>query len=224
MKQPSQKCILLFLRAPEKGRVKTRLAASLGDDAALALYRLFVEDILAMLSQTGFPVMLHCHPENRLNDIASWLEPNLPPRPPSGEERGNKMANAFMDAFSEGFEQVVLLGSDIPDLPARIIHDAFSALDREGAAIGPAADGGYYLVAFRNSAFLPEAFENISWSTEKVLDQTLAAFEKNDTPVRLLENWRDIDTIEDLEALSARHPADISAAPGTLGYIRKAGV
>jgi rSAM/selenodomain-associated transferase 1 len=222
MQTPNQ-CILLFLRAPERGLVKTRLAASLGNDTALSLYRHFVEDILAMLSRTGFPVILWGHPEARLDRIASWLGPELPLRPQAGEDLGRKMANAFSEAFADGFDKVVLVGSDIPDLPPRIIRDAFSALDQAGAAIGPAADGGYYLVAFRKSAFLPEAFENISWSTEQVLPQTLARFQKGGMPVRLLEQWQDIDTIEDLKALSARHPEDISAAPGTLAYIRKAG-
>ena len=131
------------------------------------------------------------------------------------------MANAFSEAFTEGFEQVVLVGSDIPDLPPHFLHDAFSALDREGAALGPASDGGYYLIAFRKSAFLPEAFENISWSTEKVLQQTLAAFKKNNKPVRLLTPWQDVDTAEDLAALSTRHPTEDGAAPRTLAYLRK---
>jgi rSAM/selenodomain-associated transferase 1 len=215
-----KKCILLFLRAPERGRVKTRLAASLGDEAALALYRLFVEDMLAMLSRTGFPVILWGHPEAGLASIASWLGPELPLRPQTGKDLGRRMANAFSEAFSDGFDRVVLVGSDIPDLPPRIIRDAFSVLDQKGAAIGPATDGGYYLVSFRKSAFLPEVFENISWSTEKVLEQTLSTFEKNDAPVQLLTPWQDIDTLEDLKALSTRHPVDISAAPGTLAFIR----
>jgi len=217
----SEKCILLFLRAPEKGRVKTRLAAPLGDDVTLSLYRSFVEDITAMLTRTGYPVVLYGHPADKLGDISSWLGTHLPCRPQTGNTLGARMANAFSAAFSEGFEKAVLIGSDIPDLPPRIIHDALCALDREGAALGPAADGGYYLIAFRASAFLPEAFENISWSTGKVLEQTLAAFEKHNTPVRLLTPWQDIDTIEDLEALSARHPGDISAAPRTLACLRQ---
>lgn len=217
-----KKCILLFLRAPEKGRVKTRVAASLGNNTALALYRLFVEDILEMLTRMGLPVILYGYPEDKISNISAWLGPTLPCRPQTGNTLGDKMANAFSEVFSEGFEQVVLIGSDLPDLPDRIIHEAFSALGREGAALGPAADGGYYLAAFRKSAFLPEAFKNISWSTEKVLTQTLAVFKRAKTPVRLLEPWQDIDTVEDLAALSYRHPTDISAAPRTLGYLRTA--
>lgn len=217
----SRNCILLFLRAPEKGRVKTRLAASLGDDVTLALYRLFVEDILGMLSRTGCPVVLCGYPEDKLGEIVSWLNPDLPCRPQSGEDLGHRMANAFFEAFSDGFDKVVLVGSDIPDLPPRIIQDAFLALEEEGAALGPAADGGYYLVAFRKTGFLPEVFENISWGTGTVLSQTLSVFEKNGAPVRLLAPWQDIDTIEDLAALNARHPAADSAAPRTLAFLRQ---
>jgi rSAM/selenodomain-associated transferase 1 len=218
-----KKCILLFLRAPEKGRVKTRLAAGIGDNAALDLYRLFVEDILGMLSRTGYPVVLYGHPAEKLGDISTWLGPNLPCRPQAGGDLGLKMAMAFSEVFSSGFEKVLLIGSDIPDLPSRIIQSAFSALDQEGAAIGPAEDGGYYLIAFNRSAFSASVFDNISWGSEKVLPQTLAAFRENDTLVHRLEIWRDIDTIEDLEALSARYPTDDSAAPRTLAYIRGAG-
>lgn len=223
MKQSSPKCILLFLRAPEKGHVKTRLAASLGDDVTLKLYRSFVPDMLEMLTRTTYPVILYGHPRDKISEIKAWLGGKMPCRPQTGNTLGDKMANAFSAAFSEGFEQAVLIGSDIPDLPDRIIHEAFSALDREGAALGPAADGGYYLVAFRKSAFLPEAFINIPWSTEKVLARTLEKFKDAGTPVRLLEPWKDIDTVEDLAALSARHPTDISAAQRTLGYLRTAG-
>ena len=96
-----------------------------------------------------------------------------------------------------------------------------SVVDREGAALGPAADGGYYLIAFRKPAFVPEAFENIPWSTGKVLTETLRVFEKKGASVRLLDEWQDIDTAEDLAALSDRHPGDISAAPKTLAFLRR---
>ena len=216
-----KKCILLFLRAPEEGHVKTRLAASLGDQTTLTLYRAFVEDILEMLSGTGYPVILYGHPADKISDITSWLEPDNPCRPQEGDTLGDKMANAFSTAFSEGYEQVALLGSDIPDLPPRIIHEAFDALEKEGAALGPSHDGGYYLIAFRAASFLPQVFENIPWSTEAVLLRTLDVFQKCDRPVHLLPPWWDIDTIENLKALSARHQASDGAAPRTLTYLQK---
>jgi rSAM/selenodomain-associated transferase 1 len=217
----SKKCILLFLRAPEKGRVKTRLAASLGDQATLAFYRTFVEDIMEMLSETGYPVLLYGHPADKISDITSWLGPDNPCRPQTGDTLGKKMANAFSEAFSEGFEQVVLLGSDIPDLPPQIIHEAFGALDKEGAAIGPSLDGGYYLIAFRASSFLPRAFENIPWSTESVLPRTLGVFRAHGKPVHLLPQWQDIDTVEDLKDLDTRHRHGDKAASRTLEYLRQ---
>jgi len=220
MPTPKQ-CVLLFLRAPERGRVKTRLAASLGDDSALALYRLFVEDILETLSRTGYPFILYGHPAENIGQISIWLGPDLSCRPQTGGDLGRRMANAFSDVFAGGYDEVVLIGSDIPDLPSRIIRDAFSALGQEGAALGPAEDGGYYLIAFRKSAFRPAVFDDISWGTETVLAQTLSAFEKNGIPVRLLERWRDIDTILDLSALSARHPESDDAAPRTLACLRQ---
>ena len=216
----SRPCILFFLRAPEKGRVKTRLAKSLGDSAALSLYQSFVLDILDMLVRTRYPIIICGHPKEEIASIDTWLGGNFPCWPQTGNSLGHKMANAFSRAFSEGFDRAVLIGSDIPDLPERIMEQAFLALIDPGAALGPAMDGGYYLVAFRASAFLPRVFEDIPWGTEKVLERTLAVFKTHDTPVSLLEPWRDIDTIEDLKALLERHSDDNTAAPRTLGYLK----
>lgn len=223
MNSDSRQCILLFLRAPEKGRVKTRLAAALGDDVTLRLYRAFVLDILDMLFRTEYPVVLCFHPREKASEIKAWLGRELPCWPQTGKTLGKKMANAFIRAFSEGFDRVVLVGSDIPDLPDRIIESAFSAINREGAAIGPAEDGGYYLVAFRKSVFLPGVFENIPWGTEKVLQQTLKVFNAHRAPVSLLEPWRDMDDAGDVKDLLAKHPSDDAPAPRTLALLRTAG-
>ncbi len=194
-------CILLFLRAPEIGRVKTRLARTIGDVHALALYRLFVQDMIDTLTATHIPLFACCHPADKLPFVASWLGPALHYRPQRGNCLGERMAAAFRTAFSEGFERAALVGSDLPDLPADLLHAALEALDHRGAALGPGTDGGYYLVAFRKSAFTPEIFCDIPWGTDRVLDRTLATFEAMRLPVALLPQWADVDTIADLRAL-----------------------
>ncbi len=202
------------------GHVKTRLAKTLGDNATLSLYQSFVLDTLDMLGRTRYPVIIFGHPEEKIASIDTWLSGNFPCRSQIGNSLGDKMANAFSRAFSEGYDRAVLIGSDIPDLPERIMERAFRALDEKGAALGPSRDGGYYLVAFRASAFLPKVFENIPWSTEQVLEKTLKVFRAHNAPVSLLEPWRDIDTIEDLKSLLERHPDKNDAAPRTLGFLK----
>ena len=220
MTSTSKQCILFFLRAPEKGRVKTRLAKSLGDDAALSLYQSFVLDTLDMLARTRYPIIVCGYPKEQIPAINAWLGGYLPCWSQTGNSLGHKMANAFSRAFSEGFDQALLIGSDIPDLPGRIIEQAFLSVNNHGAALGPSRDGGYYLIAFRASAFLPRVFEDIPWGTDKVLEASLKVFRTHNAPVSLLEPWQDIDTAEDLKALLERHPSDNTAAPRTIGFLK----
>jgi hypothetical protein len=108
------------------------------------------------------------------------------------------MANAFIRSFSKGFHRVILVGAGIPDLPEKIIDDAFSNLQKYPAVIGPALDGGYYLLEFNSNTFIPDVFEDIPWGTDRVYEQTLTGFEKKRLQVHTLPIWRDIDTYKDL--------------------------
>lgn len=189
----------------------------------MSLYQSFVLDTLDMLGRTRYPIIVCGHPKSKISSISTWLGGNYPCWPQAAGSLGHKMENAFSRAFSKGFDRAVLIGSDIPDLPDRIIEQAFLALDTPGAALGPSRDGGYYLVAFRASAFLPRVFENIPWGTGKVLEETLKIFESHNRPVSLLEPWQDIDTADDLKALLERCPDGDAAAPRTLGFLKTEG-
>jgi hypothetical protein len=204
--------ILVFIRAPEEGFVKTRLAAAIGAAAACQLYRAFVLDLLETL--TAIPReatgdLLLCHdPPDAGERLAAWLGRGYANAPQRGADLGTRMKNAVHASFSEGYDRVLLLGSDIPDLPASIVREAFAALEREDAVIGPCPDGGYYLIGFRSGRFLPEVFGGMAWGTGAVLERTLACLNAHRRRVRVLPPWRDIDTIEDLDALRERHPDD----------------
>lgn len=202
---PGTTAVLLFVKAPVKGRVKTRLAAQLGDDAALKLYRGFVLDILDTIGKSGHPCRICFHPPDAGDAVAGWLGRHRRYLPQEGSDLGARMANAFAAVFSQGASQAVLVGSDIPDLPADIITGAIGSLKTNDAVIGPAHDGGYYLVGFRKETFLPEVFRGIEWSTERVLEQTMQRFERSGCRVHRLPQWRDVDTVEDLQALAGRN-------------------
>lgn len=191
-------CILVFVRAPEMGKVKTRLANVIGQDAALRLYISFVADELDMLRDLFFDVIICYHPPTAQHTIGNWLNKEFNFMAQSGKDLGQRMENAFEEVFSWGYQQALLIGSDLPDLPSSIILDAFDHLTRQDAVIGPCEDGGYYLIGFRRNTYSGEVFMQIPWGTAQVFDQTLLRFRENNLNSYILPRWRDIDDFEDL--------------------------
>ena len=214
-----QPLIILFVKVPARSQVKTRLAAALGEEAALELYQRFVQDILDTLEQTGIPVMICYYPPDNRNAVAGWLGPEQKYLPQEGRDVGERMENAFRQAFNRGFSRVVLIGSDIPDLPAPLIKEALAALHMHDAVIGPARDGGYYLIGFRNDTFFPGVFSGIAWSTGTVFRSTMQAFGKAGQRVHELPLWQDVDTIEDLKDLAARSRRSAFSSSRTMSFL-----
>lgn len=195
--------VLLFARYLEKGRVKTRLETHLRQDEILDLYQCFVEDILATLRKSGYPVTICFLPSEREAEMKAWLGPASVFAPQTGADLGERMGSAFVQAFSaEPFpaDQAILLGSDLPDLDPKIIHQAFDSLSHKEMTLGPAVDGGYYLIGFNRATFLQEIFDGISWGTGRVFRETMKKIEQAGMKVHVLPAWRDIDTFADLEA------------------------
>jgi glycosyltransferase A (GT-A) superfamily protein (DUF2064 family) len=130
------------------------------------------------------------------------------------------MKNAFEDCFSEGFKSVVLIGSDLPDLPSKLIEDAFAALDNpKDAVIGPATDGGYYLIGFRYDKFLPAVFEGLAWGTGSVFSETLNILQTRGYQTAIMPKWQDIDTRDDLINLMERNKSTAFAHSQTMKYL-----
>ena len=213
------KLILLFVKAPLRGQVKSRLAAVLGQDVALALYRNFVLDILTSIETSGVPCKICYHPPDSGETVKNWLGVHRQYVPQEGNDLGERMERAFRRAFSEGASRVVLIGSDIPDLPPALLQDAIGRLDRTGAVIGPAKDGGYYLIGFRSDAFFPEIFRGQEWSTNTVLSTTLQIFLQERREVYVLPSWQDVDTIEDLKDLMRRNRNGSFSDSRTMHYL-----
>jgi rSAM/selenodomain-associated transferase 1 len=211
--------ILLFVKAPLRGQVKSRLAAVLGQDAALALYRTFVLDILASIEKSGVPCIICYHPPDSGEIVKNWLGGRLPRFPQVGKDIGERMERAFRRAFSEGVSRAVLVGSDIPDLPPELLNDALASLSENDAVIGPAKDGGYYLIGFRRETFLPDIFRGIAWSTDTVFSRTMQIFELAHHKVFLLPPWRDVDTIDDLRDLMNRNRNGGFSDSRTMDYL-----
>jgi rSAM/selenodomain-associated transferase 1 len=214
----NKKCVLVFIKFPEKGKVKSRLSEAFDTDMVLSLYECFVFDLLETLKKGTYALKICFSPPETYENIVRWLGREYSYMPQKGNDLGERMKNAFMDSFSEGFSEVVLIGSDIPDLTIEVIHEAF-AFDLYDASIGPASDGGYYLIGFTNKTFLPEIFKGIEWGTDTVLKQTMKLFKSHKHTVRVLPVWHDVDRPEDVQALYSRNRDTEFAASRTMRFL-----
>jgi len=215
----NDKCILFFVRNPERGEVKIRLAATLGENVARDLYRCFMLDMLSTLESTGFPFVICYYPEDALDDLKGIVGEGYAFQRQYGEDLGERMNNGMADSFEQGFDRAILIGSDIPDLPVALIQESFAVLQTYDSVIGPAFDGGYYLIGFQRSSFLPEAFQGIEWGTGTVLTRTRAVLRDNKRTAYLLPPLRDIDTLEDLKVFIAKGE-NLSQCPRTMSYLK----
>lgn len=186
--------LIIFARKPTLGKVKTRLAAQIGDEAALRIY-------LRLLTHTREVAMhAHCSTHVFLTEPPAdlfWQDFRLHLQ--ADGDLGEKMRAAFEELFAEGCGKVVIIGSDCPGLQAAHVQKAFDALDEHDIVIGPAADGGYYLLGMTR---LHEAlFQNKSWSTDAVCSQTIAEIEAAGLTHAALPMLHDVDTAKDLQTV-----------------------
>ena len=199
-----KKALLIFAREPIPGLVKTRLAVSIGNDAAAGLYANMLQDVLDISRQLrGIePIIFWDCEEEALPLLAERYRCNS--RRQQSGDLGQRMQAAFEEMFSSGCDACCIIGSDSPDLPLAYLNEAFDRLTNGSAdtVFGPCRDGGYYLIGLRKMT--PSLFSAISWSTPRVLKQSLTAALQAGADVFLLPEWYDIDTLDDLHALQQR--------------------
>ena len=198
-------CFLLFAKSPDPGRVKTRLAAKVGMTAAAELYKCFVEETAGLLKKLGLDFRLYFWPPETKDIFIAWLGSDINYLPQSGNDLGQKLKNAFEDTFNNGYKSVIAIGSDSPDLSMDFLKQARSALVSHDAVIGPASDGGYYLIGFNKDSFATEVFDEINWSTNSVLEKTINKFNSMKINFFELPKWHDIDNLADLKLLIKRN-------------------
>jgi rSAM/selenodomain-associated transferase 1 len=209
----------MCVKLPERGKVKSRLAASVGEDIAADLYRCFVKDIIEMLRGSEHPFTIYFHPPDSKKSIVQWLGDTCKLLPQTGDDLGQRMKNAFCEVFSQGIGSAILIGSDSPDLSIAIIDKALSSLSGHDAVVGPSYDGGYYLIGFRADTFLPDVFDGIPWSTPDVFLKTMEIFARKGFLVDILPQWRDIDTLDDLKTLYIENRYTPFACSATMRYV-----
>ncbi|WP_037324731.1 TIGR04282 family arsenosugar biosynthesis glycosyltransferase [Salinimicrobium terrae] len=192
----SKDLLLIFTRNPELGKVKKRLAVGIGDEAALKIYKYLLQhtaEITRNLQVTKWVCYSEEIPEE---DI--WETENFSKKLQQGRDLGERMEKAFSEAFKAGYHKLVIIGSDLYDLSEEDLKMAFFTLNDSDYVIGPAQDGGYYLLGMTKHT--PKLFINKEWSTEKVLDLTLQ--DLSHEKLKLLPVRNDIDTFEDMRSHS----------------------
>ena len=195
--------VLLFSKFPEPGMVKTRLARSVGAENAAKLQRAFIEDQLRMLSELGASVTMCCDPLRPLSDYKGLFGGDVEYAPQQGGDLGQRMLHALHQSLRKS-ETALLVGSDLPDLPGQFLTEAQKALRSAQVCLGPATDGGFYLLGLREP--LPaDIFRDVAWSGPLVLQTTLANCAAKNLSIHLLPTWPDVDTIEDLRAYARRN-------------------
>jgi rSAM/selenodomain-associated transferase 1 len=199
----NDECLLFFVKNPKKGKVKSRLAVSIGVDSAVRAYKNMAVQMLSTLKKGTFPFYICFFPRNAQKPIEHWLGKQYRYVPQKGKDLGERMRNGFAEVFSMGYKRVVLIGSDIPDLPIENVEEAFESLKKVDAVIGPAYDGGYYLIGFKDKTYFPQVFEGIAWGTKNVFEETMRKLKRFRRAVYVLPYQRDIDTAEDLRNLKA---------------------
>ncbi len=212
--------VLLFVKYPHPGQVKTRLAARIGTEHASGLYRAFVRDQLETLRQAGLDPVICCAPNAPLAEYRVWLGAARTYVVQRGEDLGLRMAEALRAALGVD-TPVVLIGSDLPDLPAAHLLAARQALENADICLGPTPDGGFYLIGLRTPDPLPGIFADVRWSTDQVLTQTLTNCRKLGHAPRLLPPWSDVDTARDLSAFAVRN---MHARSFSMDYLRAHGL
>jgi rSAM/selenodomain-associated transferase 2/rSAM/selenodomain-associated transferase 1 len=196
--------LILFTRYPEPGRAKTRLISALGEEGAAELHHWMTVRTLAQARR--FLAQKAVSSEVRFDGgtqtlMREWLGPDLAYQPQGEGDLGRRMARAFEEAFTAGIQEVVIVGTDCPGLTARDMEVAFNEVQCKDLVLGPAADGGYYLIGLGReiaSEAIPQLFSGIAWGTGEVLSKTMKVAEGLGLSVALLEPLADVDRPEDL--------------------------
>ena len=194
----SKKLLMIFVRNPELGKVKTRLAKTVGDKRALEVYNdllKYTRDISIKCSSEKAVFYSHF-----IDDFDGWSNVLYQKFVQEGiNDLGVRMQNAFKLAFEKGYNRVVIIGSDCLEISTHDIEEAFFSLEKKDVIVGPAKDGGYYLLGM-NKLHL-ELFKNKTWSSENVLSDTLLDIEKLNLTYHLLDILSDVDYEDDLKQI-----------------------
>ena len=201
MTRDVERTLIVFAKVPRPGRVKTRLAAAIGDVEAASLYGIMGRRVLDGVRGGHYRLVAYIDPGNELAAASAWLgAAGVHFRPQQGGDLGERLANAFRHEFKRA-RRVCAIGTDAPAVDRPVVERAFAELSTNDLVLGPALDGGYYLIGA--TGYWPDLFRNVPWSTEEVMTSTLVRARSLKLRTATLEPLADIDTVEDLERADA---------------------
>ena len=192
----SKKRLIIFVKNPIEGEVKTRLASSLGDEKALEVYQQLLKITAGVAEDVNAEKLVSY--SKYVEESDDFDETIFDKSVQKKGNLGEKMKHAFRDGFDEGFNRIVLIGSDCPEITQSLIDEAFIELSEADSVIGPSDDGGYYLIGL--SRFMPEIFDDVEWSTSSVFSSTITTLDDLEATYHVLKKLNDIDTESDLNA------------------------
>jgi len=191
--KPTEALLIIFTRNPEPGKVKTRLAKDVGDITAFKIYNFLLEHTVSVTRNLAVSKEVYYSGAIPQNDI--WEKEIFTKKLQQGEGLGKRMKDAFEEGFKNGYKNIIIIGSDLYDLQREDLEKAFQLLQDKDAVIGPATDGGYYLLGM-NQLF-PAVFEDKEWGTSSVLEDTLKDLKGKN--IALLEARNDVDYYSDIK-------------------------
>lgn len=189
----SKKALIIFTRNPELGKVKTRLAKTVGDESALEIYKFLLKHTVQITEKLPVDKFVYYSENIHRDDI--WNPEIFRKKLQSGDDLGERMKNAFIDVFAMGYKCAIIIGSDMYDMNAKDLQTAFDALQATPYVLGPATDGGYYLLGMQE--LNTTVFENKVWGTNVVLEATLKDLRRE--KYILLDKKNDVDYFEDIK-------------------------
>lgn len=192
------KAVVIFVKHPKQGKVKTRLALSTSDKFAVEFYLVLTKYLFNELSKLtdDYDVFLFYGKDDNEIEIKNWVGKNFIFLEQDGSDLGEKMFNAFKHVFLHEYKSAIIVGSDIPEITSEVIVESFIKLKKKDVVIAPSDDGGYSLLGLRNTN--KNIFENIAWSTNTVFNQTVKRIKANEMSVGILNKLNDIDTEDEL--------------------------
>ena len=196
----SNKAIIVFARLPINGKVKTRLAKDLGSDFATSFYKVCAEytfSEILKLEKIDIAPFLFCSEKAEFEEVRNWSENKFRYFSQQGNDLGERMFNAFKIIFDAGYRNIILVGTDAPDITAELMNDALVLLEKYKCVIGPSNDGGYYLIGFNSTVY--NIFNGIEWSTDSVFGETLERLKKSNLSYFVMKKMLDIDKKEGLK-------------------------
>lgn len=218
-----ERCLVMFVKYPEKGKVKSRLVLEGYDGLVADLYRCFIEDIIERVSTGDYSFCLAYDPPEKKIDFIELFGEGFSYIPQKEADLGIRMYEAFRTCFSNGFRYAVIIGSDSPDVPREVIAEAFRSLVEHGAVIGPTWDGGYYLIGFAGDSLSERFFADITWSSDNVFAETMRRLSEDGVSVHILPTWRDIDRAGDVYALLKESECSDFGQSKTIRFLKENG-